>query len=378
MARTGENIYKRKDGRWEARYIASYDGNGKAKYKYLYAYTYAEVKAKLLNSQTHTDVTTGTKHTKDKGKYGYWVDEWLRTKRLSVKESTYIRYRNTIENHIKPALGKYPVSKISTSLMEQFVFQKLQDGRKDGKGGLSPKSMSDIMVIIKESFKYAQSYGVTVICSFERISFKKNAQEMRVLSLLEEQRLLSVLFKDFDRYKLGVFICLYTGIRIGELCALQWKNVSLTEKVIKIEHTMQRLQSEDLNALQKTRIIVTEPKSFAALRSIPLPEFVIDVIRPFVSSQNAYVLSGECKTIIEPRTMQNRFKTYLAEGKIEDANFHSLRHTFATRCIEAGFDVKTLSEILGHSSVKITLDKYVHSSMQLKRNNMEKLKPAAI
>ncbi len=378
MSRTGENIYKRKDGRWEARYIDSYDGNGKAKYKYLYAPTYTEVKAKLLKAQNYTDLTSDLEKTKDKEKYEYWLDAWLHAKRLGVKESTYIRYRNTIENHIKPDLGKYPINKISTSLMEQFVSRKLQNGRIDGNGGLSPKSMSDIMVIVKESFKYAQSYGVIVVCSFERISFKKNAQEMRVLSLLEEQRLLSVLFKDFDRYKMGVFICLYTGIRIGELCALQWKNVSLSENAIKIEYTMQRLQSENLNAVQKTRIIVTEPKSYAALRTIPLPEFVIDVIKPFAGSPNTYVLSGECKKIIEPRTMQNKFKTYLAEGKIEEANFHSLRHTFATRCIEAGFDVKTLSEILGHSSVKITLDKYVHSSMQLKRSNMEKLKLASV
>lgn len=207
MARTGENIYKRKDGRWEARYIIAYDGNGKAKYKYLYARTYTEVKAKLLKAQNYNPLTNEVKNIKDKEKYEYWLDEWLRTKRLSVKESTYIRYRNTIENHIKPELGKYPISKISTSLMEQFVSHKLQDGRKDRNGGLSPKSMSDIMVIIKESFKYAQFFGVMVICSFDRISLKKNAQEMRVLSLLEEQRLLSVLFKDFDRYKLGVFIC---------------------------------------------------------------------------------------------------------------------------------------------------------------------------
>lgn len=378
MARTGENIYKRKDGRWEARYIASYDVNRKAKYKYLYARTYTEVKAKLLKAQKCTYLICDTKKTNDKEKYEFWLDEWLNTKRLGVKESTYIRYRNTIENHIKPELGKYPISKISTSLMEQFVSHKLQNGRIDGNGGLSPKSMSDIMVIVKESFKYAQSYGIIIICSFDRISFKKNAQEMRVLSLLEEQRLLSVLFKDLDRYKLGVFICLYTGIRIGELCALQWKNISFSEKAIKIEHTMQRLQSENLNALQKTRIIVTAPKTFSALRTIPLPEFVIDVIKPFIGSPNTYVLSGKCETIIEPRTMQNRFKTYLDEGNIEKANFHSLRHTFATRCIEAGFDVKTLSEILGHSSVKITLDKYVHSSMQLKRNNMEKLKPAVV
>lgn len=199
---------------------------------------------------------------------------------------------------------------------------------------------------------------------------------MRVLSVSEQQKLLSVLLKDFDRYKLGVFICLYTGIRIGELCALQWKNVSLAEKTIKIEHTMQRLQSGDLHSQKKTKITITEPKSCAAVRTIPLPDFMIEKIRLFIGSPNSYILSKESKTVIEPRTMQNKFKSYLKEARIENANFHSLRHTFATRCIEVGFDVKTLSEILGHSSVKMTLDKYVHSSLQLKRNNMEKLKPA--
>lgn len=378
MSRTGENIYKRKDGRWEARYIVSYDGNGKAKYKSLYARTYSEVKAKSLKAQTNNRLTFREEKAKDKEKYEYWLDEWLRVKKMSVKESTYIRYKNSIENHIKPELGKFPISKISTPLIEEFISNKLQNGKLDGSGGLAPKTISDILVVIKESFKYAQSFGVMVICSFDRVTFKKNAHEMRVLSVLEEQRLLAILFKNFDLYKLGVFICLYTGIRIGELCALQWKNISLSEKTMKIEKTMQRLQSDDHNSLQKTRIIVTEPKSFAALRTIPLPDFVVNTITPFVSTPNSYVLSGECKAIVEPRTMQNRFKSYLNEGQINDANFHSLRHTFATRCIEAGFDVKTLSEILGHSSVKITLDKYVHSSMQLKRDNMEKLKLAAI
>lgn len=378
MARTGENIYKRKDGRWEARYIISYESGGKAKYRYLYARTYTEVKSKLIKAQSQTIIPSNIGINRDNEKYEYWLNEWLRSKQLVVKQSTYIRYRNTIENHIKPELGKYPISKISSELIEQYVCNKLNYGRVDGKGGLSAKSMSDILVIVKESVKYAQAFGVTVICSFDRITFKKNCQEMRVLSLYEEQRLLSVLLKDFDRYKLGVYICLYTGIRIGELCALQWKNVSISEKIIKVEHTMQRLQNEDPNALQKTHIIITEPKSFAALRTIPLPDFLIEVLKPFVGSPNTYILSGECKTVIEPRTMQNKFKAYLDEGQIEDANFHSLRHTFATRCVEAGFEIKTLSEILGHSSVKITLDKYVHSSMQLKRSNMAKLKPATM
>lgn len=373
MARTGENIYKRKDGRWEARYIVSYNEYGKAKYKYLYARSYTEVKSKLLKAQSEVSTMRNTEQKADKERYEFWLAEWLRTKKVCIKESTYIRYRNTIENHIKPALGKYPINKISTSLVERFVADKLTNGRLDGNGGLSPKTMSDILLIIKESFKYAQTFGSITICAFDRISIKKANHEMRVLSVAEQKRLLSIILTDLDRYKLGVFICLYTGIRIGELCALQWKNISLSDRTMKIEQTMQRLQNEDTSGLYKTKIIVTEPKSCAAIRIIPLPDFVIETIKSFYGSANTYVLSGECKSVIEPRTMQNRFKSYLNKAQIDDANFHCLRHTFATRCIEAGFDVKTLSEILGHSSVKITLDRYVHSSMQLKRRNMDKL-----
>ena len=196
---------------------------------------------------------------------------------------------------------------------------------------------------------------------------------MRVLNKTEEGRLIQILTASEDRYKLGVLICLCTGIRIGELCALQWKNVSFSEKTLRIECTMQRLQYENEDSTTKTRVIITEPKSFAALRTIPLPDFLLERMKPYHESPNAFLLSGECKKYIEPRTMQNRFKSYLMESEIDDANFHALRHTFATRCVEIGFDIKTLSEILGHSSVKITLDKYVHSSLELKRNNMEKL-----
>ncbi len=376
MARTGENIYKRKDGRWEARYIYSYTAEGKAQYKYLYASTYSEVKAKLLlhRSSMRNDVKT----SRNKETYHHWLDEWLKSKRLSVKESTYMRYAKTIENHIKPALGKYPIGKISTELMEQYVADKLQTGRLDASGGLSSKTMSDIMVVIKESFKYAEACGVDTVCRFDRISFKKTTKEMRVLSVTEEQQLMSVLMDTTDRYKLGVFICLYTGIRIGELCALKWKHISLTEKTVKVEQTMQRLQYETIVSDSKTRIIVTEPKSHSAYRTIPLPDFVIDVIIPFVGHSEGYILSDNGCSVVEPRTMQNHFKAYLAEGNIEDSNFHALRHTFATRCVEAGFDIKTLSEILGHASVKITLDKYVHSSMELKRLSMDKLRPARL
>ncbi len=353
-----------------------YNAEGKAQYRYIYASTYAEVKAKLLRSRSVKYAEAP--ETRNRETYSWWLDGWLCSKRLSVKESTYVRYAKIIENHIKPALGKYPIDKISTDLMEQYVMDKLQNGRMDGVGGLSAKSMSDVMVVIKESFQYARSRGTATICDFDSISFKKTQKEMRVLSRMEEQRLVSVLMNEIDRYKLGVFICLYTGIRIGELCALKWKHISLSERTIKIEQTMQRLQYDHTVTGNKTRIIVTEPKSHSAYRTIPLPDFVIDVLRPFAGSSEAYVLSENGHSVVEPRTMQNRFKAYLAEGGIADSNFHALRHTFATRCVEAGFDIKTLSEILGHASVKITLDKYVHSSMEQKRLSMDRLRPAGV
>lgn len=374
MARKGENIYKRKDGRWEGRFIYSYGESGRAKYKYVYSKTYMGVKAKLIQAHTlkeHEKVPKTMYSTESK--YEYWLNEWLFIKKLKIKESTYIRYRNSIENHIKPYLGKYPINNISTSLMESFISYLATNGKVNGNGGLSIKSISDILVIIKESFRYAQNHGISTICNFNTITLKKASHEMRVLSRNEMNKLIEYLLKDTDLYKLGVFICLFTGIRIGELCGLQWKNISIENKTIKIEQTMQRLQSSDPNDIKKTRIIITEPKSFASVRIIPIPEFVVETIKSHVENPNAFFLSGKSKCYVEPRTMQYHFKNYLVENGIEDANFHSLRHTFATRCVEAGFDAKTLSEILGHSSVKITLDKYVHSSMEQKRMNMEKL-----
>lgn len=379
MARRGENIYKRKDGRYEGRYITSYNENGKAKYAYVYAKTYGSVREKLILAKAkRPSLNSGDLQSIGSAQYDYWLTEWLSKKKLSVKESTYIRYRNAIDNHISPILGKYPINKISTALIEQFVQQKLNCGKLDESGGISPKMMSDILVMIKESFKYAQSCGALTICDFSRISVKRNPHEMRVLSNSEEKRLMSVLRANTDRCKLGVYICLFTGLRIGELCALQWKNVSFIDKTLRVVQTMQRLQREDRHSAQKTQILITEPKSYSAIRTIPLPDFLIEMMQPFAASPNAFVLSGDSKAYVEPRTMQNRFKTYLSESKISDANFHALRHTFATRCIEIGFDVKTLSEILGHSSVKITLDKYVHSSLTLKRSNMEKLQYVAV
>ncbi len=175
-----------------------------------------------------------------------------------------------------------------------------------------------------------------------------------------------------DLTGLGILICLFTGIRLGELRALTWDNISIDTKKLHIKKTMQRLQDKSKEATHKTYISIDEPKSRCSVRTIPIPDNIMQDLDP-AYSRNAYVLTGNTKEFIEPRTMENRFKSILKKCNIADANFHSLRHTFATRCIEVGFDIKSLSEILGHANVNITLNRYVHPSMEQKRKNMDKL-----
>lgn len=371
MARTGENIYKRKDGRWEGRYIRQYDVQGKAKYGYVYAKTYAETKQKLAEQKCSTQTKTVPIETNVK--YDTALTAWLQSAKMVVKESTFAKYSQIVDRHIRPALGQYPLSKISTQLLEDFIRQLIITGRLDGKGGLAPKTVADILTIIKESMAYAQDNGIVVICNPQRLTIKKREKEMRVLTWQEQEALVRVLLEKMDLCKFGVMLSLYTGIRIGELCALQWVNLCLDSSTLKVRKTLQRIQDLSTGAETRTKVIITDPKSQCSVRNIPMPAFMVELAGRFEAEPMAYVLSGAESRYIEPRIMQKRFKQYVAEAGIADANFHATRHTFATRCVEVGFDIKSLSEILGHANVNITLNRYVHSSFELKCSNMSKL-----
>ena len=175
-----------------------------------------------------------------------------------------------------------------------------------------------------------------------------------------------------DLRKLGILICLYTGLRIGEICALKWKNINLDDGTIRITSTIQRIQTFD--SLQKTQVLESCPKSQCSIRTIPLPESLIELMRPYsVDNSGAYILTGLDNCFIEPRLYEYIFDKYISEAGIPTVNFHTLRHTFATRCVELDFDIKSLSEILGHANTKITLDRYVHPSIERKRIQMNRL-----
>ena len=372
MSKKGENIYKRKDGRWEGRYIRLYDENGKAKYGYVYGKNYSDVKQRLLEKKAYSG-SQADMASKCSALYSEVLDAWLQSTRINIKESTYARYSHLIDTHIRSQLGKYQISKISTQLIEGFIENLLSCGRVDNNGGLSAKTVTDILTIVKSTIDYARYNNLVVSCNLSKLTIKKKDKEMRVLCQSEQDALIRVLIADMDLYKFGVLLSLYTGIRIGELCALQWEDLSITNSTLKVRKTMQRIQETNIGASSKTKIIITEPKSDCSIRDIPLPSFLVEIARQFRDHPKAYILSGVRGKYIEPRTMQNRFKTYVKESGISDANFHSLRHTFATRCVEVGFELKSLSEVLGHSNVNITLNRYVHSSFELKYSNMNKL-----
>lgn len=376
MPKRGENIYKRKDGRWEGRYVKCRTLHGKIQYGYVYGRSYSEAKTKLKEVPA-TPSQTANHRTVQPISYSEILELWLLSAKNRVKESTFSRYKHIVERHIQPLLGNYQMCEVSSALLEEFIDYLLRNGRLDESGGLSPKSVADIIIVIKGSINFARGKGYPVNCSTAGLSVKRSKRDMRVLSKNEQHMLESVLMQDTDHTKFAVLLCLYTGIRIGEACALRWEHLRLDSGILEVRETMQRIQAPK-DSVSKTKVIITEPKSECSRRDIPLPKFLVQYAEQFQAERNAFVLTGKTDRFIEPRTLQNRFKNYVKASGIEHANYHALRHTFATRCVELGFELKSLSEILGHSNVNITLNKYVHSSIELKKQNMERLTPTMI
>lgn len=196
---------------------------------------------------------------------------------------------------------------------------------------------------------------------------------MRVLSREEQARFVSYLLEDMDTCKFGVLLALFTGVRIGELCALQWGKISLKEQTIRIDATLQRLRDTRAAGSTRTSIVISTPKSDTSIRTIPITYYTDELCgRMNPHSSAAYVLTGT-DSFMEPRALQYRMEKYTRECGLEGVHFHTLRHTFATRAVEVGFEINSLSEVLGHAATTITLDRYVHSSLILKRDNMNKL-----
>lgn len=370
MARNGENIYKRKDGRWEGRYIKCKSEDGKTKYGYVYARSYRETKGKLANAY-HSRKGEEEKEELTKSiTFEIAAKKWIDNLRPKVKESTVVKYNNLLNSYILPELGSVRLDDITNERIEYQCNQLLLTGGRNG-SGLSPKTVSDTLSLIRNILRYASDDSQLFIPDIRPITIRRNAGQIRVFTRNEQQTLCRYLYQNLNRKNMGILFCLFTGLRIGEICALKWEDISFENKTVYIHRTMQRLQT-DRYPQKRTMVIISTPKSSCSIRTIPLPDELIKLLSEFNGSQCEYILTGNENQYVEPRLMQKHFKRVLEEASLEPVNYHTLRHTFATRCVEIGFDVKSLSEILGHANVNITMNRYVHPSMELKRENMQK------
>ena len=357
MPRRGENIYKRKDGRWEGRYNYTIDDNGKRHYKAVYARSYNEVRDKL--SVLKTPKKSANSYCKMTVKELF--SEWLQAVKLKVKPSTYSCYSLKVNKHLLPEFGSMRFDKLNVSKLHDFIDRKTKDG-------LSPKYIGDIVIAFKSMAKYVSKVHACNDPLDNVVLPKKERKSNTLLNDEQQRRLCSSISDISDSTKLGVMLSYYTGLRIGEVCGLKWSDIDLNANTLTVCRTVQRIYDG-----QGTKVVVGSPKSKSSVRTIPLPEFIAEQLKVLRSGTSEYILSNNGK-VTEPRTLQYRFKTLLKKADVPSINFHSLRHMFATNCIRLGFDVKTLSEILGHSSVEVTLNRYVHSSLDRKKACMSMVK----
>lgn len=372
MGRHGENIRKRADGRWEARYIQSYNTEGKAVYRYIYGKTYLEVKQKRKMAMTENAVIFQESGFCMKITFRQLTEEWMMVKKLQVKQSTYANYANLIEKHLLPELGALYVSALSTQCLEQFLQKKLQSGRLDGKGGLSNKTVSDFRSLLKLILEYAKKAGYFCPSDLNFSTPAGRFPKIQVLNKSDLEKLEKELFSKPLPLYFGILIALYGGLRIGEVCALQWKDFRFEDGTVNISKTIIRIRNTDEEARTKTKIIIEKPKTECSNRTIPLPDFLLSYFKDGRCEDNAYFITGT-GNFMEPRVYLDNYKKILKKAGVSDYSFHALRHTFATRCVENDFDVKSLSEIMGHSSISITMQRYVHPSIEQKRMQMNKL-----
>ena len=374
MARRGENIFRRKDGRWEAR-VAEYRENGKRAYRSLYGKTYTEVKTKKAAYCAFRSVC-GAPAERRAAAFSWLAERWLASVKGAVKESTFTRYHRTVHTALIPAFGGCAVAELDTQAVDRFKERLLTVGGKCGTG-LSEKTVTDILSVLKQILTHATETGYPTLNTHLIRNPRRKKREIPIIPQAQLERMETLLLGSEGELSLGILLTLHTGIRIGELCGLRWGDLCFSAKAVRIRRTVERITDLDPHRAAKTKVTVSEPKTASSEREIPLPSALCDYLQARCGSPETYLLTGTDEPS-EPHTLYVRYKRFLRRNGFEDYTFHALRHTFATRGVEAGFDVKSLSEILGHSDVTTTLRCYVHPSTEQKRRQMELLFDAAV
>lgn len=292
-------------------------------------------------------------------KYKDLLNNWLEDQRTYQKYSTYSLYCNIVQNHIIPDLGEYDTDELTTEKIQAYALEKIDHGSLVDDKGLSVRFVKDII-------------GVVASTSKKELNIKLPYSPPKQIDIFEKDdqiKLMNHLHSHMCPKNFGILLCMHTGIRIGELCALKWSDINLDNRTIKIEKTMIRTYTK----ADGSKLRITPPKSRSSVRIIPLNSTISYSVNLMQNSEDdTYVLTGT-KRYIEPNKYRLYYNKMLKQLGIKHLKFHCLRHTFATRCIECGCDYKSLSQILGHSNVSITMNLYVHPQMEMKRKCVELL-----
>ncbi len=398
MGRPGENIHKRKDGRWEARVVSGNPVCGRTRYKCLYGRSYQEARAKkkeflkslaalpsaagisgltFLDGVTPLAIPDPSASAADDPAVSFSsvAGQWLASKKLAIKESSYAFYSVMIANHLLPKLGKLDIKMIDYERIVSFLSEEKHHGRMKDGGPLSDKTLSEIKSILNRILRYAKSrHFISEIPESIPVTVKKTPKP--VFSAQEQVSIENRCRKEDTSFSVGVLLTTYTGIRMGELCALRWSDFDWENNTISISKTVSRVNDTNGESGAKTHVVIGPPKTESSNRTIPIPESVVSYFKDHAAPAENYVLTGSRK-YMEPRVCRARFTRFLKRAGVKHYTFHTCRHTYATNCIEQGMDIKSLSEILGHSDVSITLARYVHPSMESKKAQVNKLKTFA-
>ena len=293
------------------------------------------------------------------------TEEWKEEKKKYVKKSTYAAYQLLIQNFIKPYFGD--LYEVNEEKVQQFVFDKLD-------AGLSEKTIRDIIIVLKMILKFGIKNGYLEYIQIDaKFPSKQEKKDLDVLSKADQKKFMEHLRNNFTFKNLGIFICLSTGMRIGEICGLRWCDVDTVEGVIKVRHTLQRIYIIE-GETRHTELLLDTPKTANSVRDIPMSSELLKMLKSLnkVVNENYYVISNDIKPI-EPRTYRNYYKKLCKQLDIPELKFHGLRHSFATRCIESKADYKTVSVLLGHSNISTTLNLYVHPNKEQKKKTIDKM-----
>jgi integrase len=293
------------------------------------------------------------------------VELWKADKKQYVKKSSYSAYTLLLENHLLPAFGNK--HNLEETDVQAFVFHKLAEG-------LSQKSIKDILIVLKMVLKFGAKNKFLEYKQFDvQFPTEREKHDIEVLSKANQKKIMTYVQEHFTFRNLGVYICLSTGMRIGEICALTWDDVDADTGIIHVRQTLQRIYIME-NGRKYTELVLDSPKTKNSIRDIPMTKELQKMLKPVKKIVNSsfFVLTNDAKPT-EPRTYRNYYKKLMEELNIPELKFHGLRHSFATRCIESACDYKTVSVILGHSNISTTLNLYVHPNLEQKKKCIDKM-----